>query len=70
MVELGGDVAKGVAAHELVIPVGVEEPDDALRLLEGLDQAVDQDAIETPVAEANAILVMLVERVHGRPPVG
>jgi hypothetical protein len=48
-----------------VIPVRVEEPDDAFGLLEGLDQAVEQDAIETPVAEANAILMMLVECVHG-----
>src|SRR5918994_448684 len=69
-VELVGDVAERVPAHELVIAVGVEEPDDALGLLEGLDHAVEQNPIEAPVSESNAIVVVLVERVHGVLPRG
>jgi hypothetical protein len=33
-----------------------------------LDQPVDQDPIEAPIPETNAILVMLVEGIHGHPP--
>ncbi|MGH9162015.1 MAG: Calx-beta domain-containing protein [Vicinamibacteraceae bacterium] len=55
-------------AHRILLSIRVEEPDDALRLLEGLDQPIDQDAVEAPVSETNAILVMLVEGVHGHPP--
>jgi hypothetical protein len=42
------------------IPIRAEEPDDALRLLERLDQSVQQDAVKAPVPESNAILMMLV----------
>jgi hypothetical protein len=49
----------------LMIPVGVEEADDALGLLKGLDEPIEQDPIETPIPEADVILVMLVEGVHG-----
>ena len=65
---LGGDVGQDGFAHRIQLSVRVEEPDDALRLLERLDQSVDQDPIEAPVPETNAILVMLVEGVHGHPP--
>jgi len=41
-----------------LLSIRVEEPDDALRLLEGLDQPVDQDAVKTAVAETNPILVI------------
>jgi four helix bundle protein len=34
-------------------------------LLEGLHQAVQQDPVKTPIAEADAILVVLVTGVHG-----
>jgi hypothetical protein len=33
--------------------------------LEGLDQAVEQQPVKTPVLELDAILVMLDEGVHG-----
>jgi hypothetical protein len=38
-----------VPAHRVKLPVGVEEADDALRLLERLNQPVQQDAIKAPV---------------------
>jgi hypothetical protein len=53
-----------------MIAIGVEEPDDALGLLEGLDETVEQNAIEAPVPESNAIVVVPVERVHGALPRG
>ena len=65
---LGGNVRQDRLAHRILLSIRVEEPDDALRLLEGLDQPVDQDAVKAPVPETNAILVMLVEGVHGHPP--
>jgi len=36
-------------------------------LLEGLNQSVEQDPIEAPIAKADAVLVMLIEGVHGIP---
>jgi hypothetical protein len=30
-----------------------------------LDKAVEQDPVEAPISKANAILMVLVERVHG-----
>jgi hypothetical protein len=65
VLELVGDVAEHVAAHGVLIPVGVEEPDHTFGLLEGLDKAVEQDPVEAPIPKANAILMVLVERVHG-----
>lgn len=59
-----------VAADGVEVAVGVEEPDHPLRLLERLDRAVQQQAIEAAVAEADAILVMLSEGVHGVLPGG
>jgi hypothetical protein len=70
VVELVGDVAEGVPAHELVIPVPVEEADDALGLLEGLGQRVEENPIEASVPEPNAVVVALVERVHSVLPCG
>jgi hypothetical protein len=70
VLELIGDVAQCIPAHEPVVAVGVEEPDDALGLLERLDHPVEQDPIKASVPEPNATLVMLVERVHGVLPRG
>src|SRR5258706_3246315 len=44
------------------------EADDAFRLLERLNQPVQQDAIKAPVLPSNTVPVMFVERVHERPP--
>jgi len=60
-VVLPGDVAQDIATHRILIAVRAEKPDDALRLLKGLDQAVEQNSIEIPVRKTNAILMMLVE---------
>jgi len=46
--KLLGNVAQRVPAHRVKLPVGVEEADDALRLLERLNQPVQQDAIKAP----------------------
>ena len=60
---LGGDVGQDGFAHRIQLPVRVEEPDDPLRLLERLNQPVEQDAIETPIRETDAIVVMLLADV-------
>jgi hypothetical protein len=48
-----------------LFPVKAEQPDHSLGLLEGLNQAVQQNPIETPVRGPDAMLMMLVEGVHG-----
>jgi hypothetical protein len=65
---LRGDVAEYRATHRILLSVGVEESYNPLRLLKRLNQPVDQDPIEAPIGETNAIVVMLVEGVHGWPP--
>jgi hypothetical protein len=59
-----GDFPQHIPAHRVLISIGAEETDDPLGLLEGLDDAVEQDPVEATVCESNAILVMLVESVH------
>src|SRR5579862_3982232 len=56
--EVFGNVAQDLAAHRINLPIGVEEADRALGLLERLNQTVEQNAIEAPVVPANAVLVM------------
>ena len=46
----------------------VQEADDSGRLLHGLNEGVEQHTIEARVLKANALLVVLDERVHGGPP--
>jgi four helix bundle protein len=43
----------------------VEEANHSLGLLEWLDQAVPQDAIQASITESDVILVMFVRGVHG-----
>ena len=50
------------------MPIGAEKADHPLGLLKRLDQAVEQDPVEAAIAEADAVLVVLVEGVHGRLP--
>jgi len=66
--KLLGNVAQRVPAHRVKLPVGVEEADDALRLLERLNQPVQQDAIKASVMPSNAVPVVFVEGVHERHP--
>jgi hypothetical protein len=68
VVVLSGDVLEHGFAHGVQLAGGVEEADHALGLLKGLNQAVQQDAIEAAIGEPDTILVMLVEGVHGLPP--
>src|SRR5271166_4580997 len=63
-VELVSDLGQQLAAHRELIAIGTEEADDALGLLEGLNQAVEQDAVEATIARPNAMLMVLVEGVH------
>src|SRR5215469_1772166 len=65
VMELGGDVAQHIPADGILLPVKVEKADHSLRLLKGLDEAIQQQTVETPIAETDAILVMLVKGVHG-----
>ena len=62
---LRGDVAQHRLAHRVQLAIAVDETDHPLGLLKRLNQPVQQDAIETPVRETNAIVMMLVEGVHG-----
>jgi hypothetical protein len=50
------------------VPIGTEKTHHSFGLLERLDKAVEQNSVKTPIAEADAVLVMFVERVHGRLP--
>ena len=40
-------------------------PDDALGLLKRLNESIEQEPIEAPIPESDAILVMLAEGVYG-----
>ncbi|MGH6690233.1 MAG: hypothetical protein ACREF4_06100 [Gammaproteobacteria bacterium] len=68
VVVLAGDVLEDGFAHRVQRAVPVEETDHALRLLKGLNETIQQHAIEAPVPEPDTILMMLVEGVHGLPP--
>jgi hypothetical protein len=60
-----GDFMQHVSADRVLIPIGAEESDPAFGLLEGLDEPVEQNPVKAAIPETNAILVMLVESVHG-----
>jgi len=63
--ELLGDAPQQIAAHRVLLAVRAKKTDDPLGLLERLDQSVEQDAIEAPIAKADAVVVMLEKGVHG-----
>jgi hypothetical protein len=64
--ELFSGGAQHIAADRIDLPVAVEEANHPLGLLERLDQAVEQDPVEAAIAEADAVLVVLVKGVHHR----
>src|SRR5262245_38313907 len=68
VLELVGDLRQGLSGHPLAVAVGVEETEHALRLLERLDQSIEQKSIEASIGELNAILVVLEKGVHGNLP--
>jgi hypothetical protein len=47
------------------LAIGIEKADDPLWLLERLDQPVQQNPVETAIMPEDAVLVVLVEGVHG-----
>ena len=64
--KLFGSTAQDIAAHRIEVPINVEKADHSLGLLKRLDEPVQQDAVETPIIEADAVFVMIVEGVHDR----
>ena len=66
--ELIGNAAEHVPTHRIKLPIRVEEANDALWLLEGLNKPIQKDAIKAAVMPPNAIPVVFVEGVHERPP--
>src|SRR5260370_40622344 len=64
--KLFGSTSQDIAAHRIEVPINVEKADHSLGLLKRLDEPVQQDAVETPIIEADAVLVMIVEGVHDR----
>jgi hypothetical protein len=65
VVELISDFPQYIPAYRVLISIGAEESDHPLGLLERLNEAVEQNPIKAAISESNAILVMLVESVHG-----
>src|SRR5262249_10143401 len=63
-----GDLAEVGPGDRRHLPALVEEADDHRRLLHGLNDGVEQHTIEARVLKADALLVVLDERVHGGPP--
>src|SRR6516162_7711770 len=66
--ELLGRPAQHIAADRIDLPVAAEKADHPLGLLKRLDEPVEQDSVETAIAKADAVLVMLVEGIHRRLP--
>jgi hypothetical protein len=64
-----GDFGQGLSGDPFPLPIRVEEPKHSLGLLKGLNQSVQQQSIEAPIVEFDAILVVLVKGVHGGSPV-
>ena len=64
--KLFGGGAQHIAADRIDLPVTAEKADHPLRLLKRLDQAVEQDPVETAIAEPDAVFVVFVKRIHRR----
>jgi hypothetical protein len=62
------DAAQSVPRHRVELAVRIEEPDHPLRLLERLNQSIQQNAIEAAIVPIYAVPVVLVKGVHDRPP--
>ncbi len=66
--KLLGGAAQDITADRIELPIGSEKAHHPLGLLKRLDEPVQQNPVETPIAKANTVPVMLVEGVHGRLP--
>ena len=65
---VGGDGLEVGGGHPGRLAFLLEEADDAGGVLQDLDDAVEKDAVEAGVVEADGRLVVLDEGVHGGPP--
>src|SRR6516162_7708368 len=65
--KLLGNAPQRIPAHRIKLPICVEEANDALGLLERLNQPIQQDAVKATIVPTNAVLVVLEERVHECP---
>ena len=63
--ELIGNVGEDSPADRELVPIETEESDCPLRLLERLDQPIEQNPVEAAIAESDIICVVLAECVHG-----
>ncbi len=55
-----------IPTNRVLLPERIEETDHSFRLLKGLNQTVEQQPVEAPVAESDAIFVMFEKGVHGK----
>ena len=65
--KLVSDGAQGGSRHRIDLSIRIEEADDPLRLLERLDQPIEQNAVKTTIVPTDAVFVVLEEGVHDRP---
>jgi hypothetical protein len=64
--KLVSDVAQGGPRHRIDLSISIEEADDPLRLLERLNQPIEQNAVETTIVPTDIVFVVLEEGVHDR----
>jgi hypothetical protein len=70
VVVVGGDGPEIGGRHPGRLACLLEESDDTGGVLQDLDDAVEEDAVEARVIEADGRLMVLDEGVHGGPPWG
>ena len=68
VVVVGGEGPEVGRGHPVRLAFLLEEADDAGGVLQDLDDAVEKNAVEAGVVEADGRLVVLDEGVHGEPP--
>jgi hypothetical protein len=66
--ELVCDVAQGGPCHRIDLSIRIEEANDALRLLERLNQPIEQNAVKTTIVPTDAVFVVLEKGAHDRLP--
>ena len=69
VLELIGNATQRVPAHRIELPIRVEEANDALWLLERLNQPIQQDPIKATIMPTDDAFVVFIEGVHDQPPV-
>ena len=60
--------AQHFSADRIDLSVAAEKADHPLGLLKWLDEPVEQDPVETAIAKADAVLVVVVKGIHRRLP--